>query len=305
MCVKYSDLYSLNFDYLNNFFVKMWDVDNSKFNACFFEAKLGMNIVKDCQDNKKLSEQLSQFFVSEHFTEGPGTAMFKEYLQGTQLCYSNGERLLKEFGGADPFRIQVLVNYVLGISQDKEMHFLPGERRAYLQLMCESGFLSGSQCFFNIGDEGAYKYQPEALAAKFLKENPQIKTLTIGCGKNTTTRPGSCLFRRKEDHQHDALRIDLSAVMGPDVVVDMHNLNFWKAIPDHYFENIEDHTYGYFLLENPASAETLREVFRTLKPGGCLLFDLPFKSESQHIPLLKQAGFSVEGENAKKAFKNS
>jgi SAM-dependent methyltransferase len=290
MSVKYFDLYLLNFNYLNNFFAKMWTVQNAKFNASFLEAKLGSFLLDDYARNEKIIALVEKLNLGAS----------KEHLEDMKTCNTNITNLLSSFGGSDSFKIQELVNNILGISQNEDIHFLPGERREYLQLMCKSGFLSGKGCFFipNVKEEGLYKYHPELLAAKFLKENPHIKTLTIGCGKNVHTRPGSCLFRRAEDHAHAALRIDISAMMGPDVVVDMHHPDFWKVISEHYFENIEDHTYGYFLLDNPSSPQTIREVFRTLKPGGWLLFDLPLKEE--HIVLLKEAGFSIEGEEPTK-----
>lgn len=99
----------------------------------------------------------------------------------------------------------------------------------------------------------------------------------------------------------NSFKIDIAATIGPDLVVDMHNLDFWKAIPAEYFENIQDHTYGYMLFESETSQQTVQEIFRTLKPGGFLTMDHDFKEEQ--IMLLKDAGFSVSWGTTKMARK--
>lgn len=194
------------------------------------------------------------------------------------------EKIFAEFQGADPYHIQDCVNIVLGISGAEKRPSMEIAQQ-YFAMMKESGFLTCNQELF---DE---KYQPGILASKFLEEKPHITTLTIGCGKAVKLYFSSCYFRKPEEHVHDSFNIDISAAIGPDLVVDMHNLDFWKAIPDEYFENIQDHTYGRMLFESETSELTVQEIFRTLKPGGFLTMDHVF--EEENVLMLKNAGFSI------------
>jgi len=90
-------------------------------------------------------------------------------------------------------------------------------------------------------------------------------------------------------------------MMGPTLVVDIHDPDFWKLIPNERFESVVDHTSGYFLFDDPKAEDTIQHLFRTLKHGGYL--ELDFSFEEKHIGLLESAGFTIDINNPKIAIK--
>lgn len=283
MTIKYFDLYSLNFSNLDRFLASLDTIQDESLKLEFLEARSREQVV-----TKTFNKEQAAFDIM-------GGELKENWIQ-TRII---SEKMFAEFQGADPYDIQDCVNIILGISGAEKRPSMEITQQ-YFTMMKESGFLACNQGLFDV----ELKYQPGILAAKFLTENPHITTLTIGCGKAVKYYYSSCYFRKPEEHVHDSFDIDMTAGIGPDLVVDMHNLDFWRAIPGQYFENIQDHTYSHALFESKTSELTVQEIFRTLKPGSFLTMDHAFNKEQ--ITLLENVGFSVSyWGNQKKAQKPS
>jgi hypothetical protein len=303
MTIKYFDLYSLNFSHLNFFLQNLNTLEPNDLQSQFLEAGRAETMKDTFGREAEMENLLMQVLNLQGNKETPADKMMQQAVRNTQEVRFHIEKILEEFQGSDPFKIQHLVNRVLDISQNEEVPCPIELRQQYFTRMKESGFLTPGPELLNWEEEKSVKYQPGALAVRFLEEHPEIKTLTIGCGESAKTYSASCYWRRADHHIENSFKIDLTSGIGPDLVVNMHNLDFWKGIPDGRFENIYDHTYGYFLLDDASSTNTISHIFRTLKPEGCLHMDHSFKDN--HKTLLTQAGFIIaEGETqriAKKA----
>lgn len=293
--IKYFDLYTLDFSHIDAFRTGLEKLEDSELKTKFLKATSAEAQKENREKNlsvRKMFEE--QVFTQPDFDKGPGSKMLREAYDLVKTCCENADHLLDEFNGADPFEVQELVHVVLGItdkirtscSDADQISYSPECKKQYLELMKESEFLIANSCFEAVEP---LHYEPAKLAAQFLELNPDVKTLTLGCGKNTNTYIAGCSFRRAEDHARPSFMIDLNSSVGPDLVVDMHNLDFWKVIPNEYFENIQDHTYGNFLFQKE---ETVREIFRTLKPGGFLLMDHVFEEKDREQ--LKNVGFVLD-----------
>ncbi len=289
--IKYFDLYTLDFSCVKQFAAGLENFEDSELKTAFVKAISAESNRANHAHNLSVIQVLENLvFAAPEIQKNPNK-IFTDLYKDTKTCCENADNLLAEFNGADPFEIQELVHVILGISEKihtecsegVEASYSAEVKQQYYNLMKETGFCISNFC------EEPIKYEPGKLAIKFLEENPDVKTLTLGCGKNVNMYPTACSFRRENDHAHPSLKIDLYSTIGPDLVCDMHNQDFWNAIPNEYFENIQDHTFGPFLFEND---RTLHEVFRTLKPGGSLLMDHPFKAE--HRKQLENAGFKFE-----------
>jgi hypothetical protein len=282
--INYLNIYSLNFSKINDFKSLVNSFGNDlqpKFQAAFRADLINEGITK----GKSMLNFMSRA-LGENNEDTPGARAFSEIKTNIIQAGQNAQTILAQYGGADPYRVQALVSYVLGI-EDIEQPVSDEVKKEYLLAMKSSGFLNTSYSPTN-----PLIYQPGPLAFQYLITHPEIKAMTIACGEAGKDTPGSCHFRRIEDHSTASFTIDLSAAMGPNVVVNMHDPNFWRSIPNERFEKILDHSYGYFLFDDQQSANTLQNLFRVLQPGGYLKMDHPFREN--HIVMLRNAGFSVE-----------
>jgi SAM-dependent methyltransferase len=299
--INYFNFYSLDFSRVNNFEIIIEQDENelaSQFGSALKAERMKSDLARYEMAKETLERTLSLFTGKE---EMPGCKIFKQTISEIQKANIDANQVLCKHNGVDPFEVQEITHRILGIPKNRKDTISDELRQHYFDLMKKSGFLITEYASVNRSMEQTIDYLPSSLALEFLKNHPEKKTLTIGCGEAGKTYAASCHFRRSEDHNEPSFTIDVSACQQPDLVVDMHDLDFWKAIPNEHFENIFDHSYGYFLLENPHSKETLQSIFRTLKPGGFLKIDLPFKEA--HKLLLQDVGFVVEDGERKEAKK--
>ncbi len=302
--INYFNIYSLNFSHLSDIKQQIalcqgplcQDPLRFKLEEAFNKAT---KIKADIEVDKMQSQVLSM--VIEMNPDNPGRPLFIKSLEEIQQTVLNRENLLEQFNGADPFAIQDLVHHILGISQSIESPFSEESRQQCFLLMKESGFLCTNYSSVNTKEDSPISYQPHLLASAYLEEHPGIQTLAIGCGEAGNTYKGSCHFRRTGDHVDRLFSIDLTAEMAPNLVVNMHDLDFWKGITDERFESIVDHTYGFFLFEDPNTPETVQHIYRTLKPGGYLEMDHSF--DEKHSELLESVGFTMDINNTRIAIK--
>jgi len=309
--INYFDFYSLNFSQVNSF-KTIVEQDQaqapnelgsqlcSALNAQRMKSALSRYEKSIETLNRVLLLPLNQEKMSGQ-EEMSGDRMFKKQISEMQEANANANQILCNYNGADPFEVQEITHRILGIPKNHQDAISHELRQHYFDLMKKSGFLITEHASVNQQTEQTINYLPSSLALELLKNHPEKKTLTIGCGEAGRTYAASCHFRRSEDHRELSFTIDISAAQQPDLVVDMHDSDFWRVIPNSHFENIFDHSYGYFLFENPHSKETLQSIFRTLKPGGFLKMDLPFKED--HQLLLQDAGFIIEAGEQTKASK--
>ncbi len=285
--INYFNLYSLDFSRVNNLRVAIGE-NQDKLGLEICSALNGGSTKNSCELAETVIERLSPF------QEGKNEEV-KKMLSNAKQALLLSQETLSNYGGACPFQIQEIVHQILGISE--QAPFADQLRETYFTLMQKSGFLSTEHRSINLRID----YQPGALAAGFLKAHPEKKTMAIGCGASTKTHVTACHYRLAEDHATDPFSIDLFANLGPDVVVNMHDEAFWKAIPDERFTKIFDHTMGNFLFEDARTKNTLKELFRALSPGGSLMMEHAFQEE--HKGLLREAGFTVGEGIAKEASK--
>jgi hypothetical protein len=209
----------------------------------------------------------------------PMSQHFKSAIDLYDKAITAAKEILEKYSGTDPYQMQEIVHRVLGISKTP---LVDGLKESYLKIMEESGFLQVRERSVKVG----------ALVAQLLGDRPEIEQLNLGCGDAGKDCIGSCHFRRENDHGSHAMTIDLYASIGPTIEVDMHDKEFWAAIPNDRLLKVSDHTYGRFLFEDQRSKETLSQIYRTLKTGGTLAMDHPFNDE--HIPWLTEIGFVID-----------
>ncbi len=283
--INYFNIYSLNYSRINDFKNAMSSFTDDlqpKFQAAF-----RTDDIKDNIKGEKRCRELLKTSLSNTKEENPGTRMFAESVIDLSKSIENAEALLAKYKGVNPYQIQTLINYVFGI-EDLQLPISNEIKKNYFLAMKSSGFLSTPYSPL----EQPLVYQPGLLAAEFLSQHPEIKTITLGCGEAGNIKIGACHIRRKLDHATPSLTIDLSASMGPNVVVNMHDPHFWESIPSDRFENVFDHSYGYFLFDDPRAANTLQHIYRVLQSGGYLKMDHYFREE--HVQMLTKAGFHIE-----------
>lgn len=286
--ISYFNLYSLNLSKISDFknaTTSFTDGLQSKFQAAF-EAG---NINEILKTSKGQLEQLS---LMEK--QMPENRVFSEMVAGTTQINKNAQAILDKYNGIDPYDVQRLVNCVLGIESLDDIQLSEEIKKNYLLAMKESGFLNSSSSL----SEPQFIYQPGPITAEYLSQHPEMKTMTLACGEAGNLSLGACHFRRKKDHAEPSFNIDMTASIGPHVVANMHDPDFWSSIPDGRFENIYDHSYGYYLFEDKRAGNTVQNLCRVLKSGGHLTMDHPFKEED--VDMLQKVGFSVEGKIAKK-----
>ncbi len=296
--INYFNIYSLDFSHLRDMKQQIAFCQEplaSQLESAFEATEIKSQLAKDKISSNALEK------VVEMSPENPGLPMFIQTLSNIQQTNRYRENLLEKFDGADPFAIQVLVHHILGIPQTIEPQSSDETRQQCFLLMKKSGFLQTDYSSVNTAEERPLLYQPHILASAYLEEHPEIQTLAIGCGEAGETYSASCHFRRAGDHADKLFSIDHSAMMGPTLVVDIHDPDFWKLIPNERFESVVDHTSGYFLFDDPKAEDTIQHLFRTLKHGGYL--ELDFSFEEKHIGLLESAGFTIDINNPKIAIK--
>jgi hypothetical protein len=278
--VHFFDLYSLHYSAADQVRAKLPEASSS-FTKEVKQAFNGLRIKeRKKEDEPKLN--MIKMMVLPNFEEGnPGLKMCQKMVENGERAIASMENVLSTYSGCDPYAIQKIVHQLLGFSGEN----VP-EKAAYLKILQETGFLTLKQ------EASSLSYRPERLAAGLFQSRPEVKALYIGCGEAGKTYVGSCYFRRAEDHAKASFSMDLAPDTGADLSVDMHNQEFWQAIPDERFEEISDHTYGHFLFEDKNSESTLRQMHRVLKPGGRLAMDHDFSDDEQKI--LKETGFIVE-----------
>jgi hypothetical protein len=282
--INYFNIYTLDFSRINAFkqaVSSFTDDLQPKFQAAF-----RAEIVKERLENGKKIHKVVTKALAGSNEDTPGSQMFSEMLTTINQSGQHAQQMLDQYGGVDPYEIQKLVNFMLGI-EDGQFSVSNEVKKDYLLVMKSSGFLSTAYTPTN-----PLVYQPETLAFEYLSQHPEIRTLTFACGEAGKDNFGSCHYRRAQDHAEASFTIDQTGSMGPDLVVNMHNPNFWKSIPDGRFEKILDHSYGYFLFEGDQATDSLQNLYRVLQSGGYLKMDLPFRE--QHVAMLKKAGFFVE-----------
>ncbi len=276
MSIKsYFDVYSIDFSKVAEFQSRIQSFENTPLKTSIEEAIEAKLFKSDLEKEKRMQSIF---------------ALAGDELPELTECITSKEKGLKEFGGADPFKVQELVHHILGVPTASVSKTSLEEREYYFQAMRETQFLatslsSLSECF-------AVDIRAQVL--ELFKNNPNINELNMGCGFANNYYLGSCKFRRSDSHGDNCLRIDFSAAAGPHLVVDMHNPAFWESISDGCFNKISDHTYGCFLFEDPSSEKTLQSIHRTLAKGGCLEMDHCFNPD--HVSLLRKCGFEAQVE---------
>jgi hypothetical protein len=291
MTVKYFDLYSLNFNNFNVFCAQIETFPENAFKSELCNAKTAKHLTERFQKEQAFYELLNS--VMETTQELKPKELFKQEWEAWNTSRENFKNLQAQFYGADPYDIQHLVNIVLGISEDDRFPCSLELRTDCFALMKKTDFLVTKYEPFNKIDNHLPKYQPGILASKFLEEHSDIQTLTIGCGWKSKHVGGICYTNKHHEHIAKSFDIDLFAAIGPDLVISMHNEDFWKSIPNDRFNIIQDHTNTNILFEGDSSAQTIQAIFRTLKPGGKLCMDHYF--EEKDIAQLKNSGFKVTG----------
>jgi hypothetical protein len=280
----------LNFSNLNNFCTQIENFPEDSFKLQLLNAKTAKLYTEKFEKEKEL------YNLFPTLIETSETEKQKNFLRNICQSWNTGlknfQNMKTQFHGADPYSIQHLVNIVLGISEDDRYPCSPELRSNYFILMKKTEFLVTN------ADSHLLKYQPGVLASKFLKEHSDVQTLTIGCGWAAQNISGICYDSKPHEHNNNSFSIELFAGIGPDLVVDMHNPDFWTAIPNDRFETIQDHTNAHFLFIGDSSTQTIQSIFRTLKPGGELRMDHYF--EEKDITQLKSIGFEVIAETKAK-----
>jgi len=175
----------------------------------------------------------------------------------------------------DPYKVKEAVDVVLGIGSTFEMS--SADKQTYFDLLTRVGFLKTP-----FSSPFCVRYNPGTAAQKILQTDPSITRLILGCGRNVNYHP-SCGFEQHEN----ALFIDQSSHIAPDVLTDMHRVNFWKKIPTARFIAVLDHTNGSFVF---GQARTIKEIYRVLAMGGSFSLAHPFTDEfpPEDAPLYQQ-----------------
>lgn len=268
--ISYFNVYSLDFSNLDSFKSKVEDLE-----SCLLRDYLNNTLSgKNLNSYLEKAEKMQRLFT---IMPGPACPELSQSIENTS-------NLLKEFSGCDPYELQNVVHCILGIPTTLEFDTSEKIKQSYFEAMKTSGLLRTAQSI-------DYKYEPHLLTAECLKSHPELNKLVIGCGKLCLTNLGSCYFRRPQDHGNNCFTIDISSSIGSDVVVNMHNPDFWSVIPDERLEKVADHTYGDFLFEDSLSAATLQNIHRVLKSNGILEMGNSFKRE--HCDLLEKCGFQI------------
>lgn len=292
--INFFNIYTLDFSCLHAFKEKIVSQDDA-LKSKLQEAIKAQTIRKDLENTKRMYELLS-------LPELAASKQINLCLENCSKSIQYTENLLKEYSGADPFEVQEVVHEILGIAQITDTQILDSTRKKYFESMKESGFLRTKYTSINHNEDQLSIYQPHLISGNFLKNHPEVQTLTIGCGVHGQTKIGSCYFRIPEDHQLQSYKIDISTEIGPDLIVNMHDCLFWQSIPNERFERVFDHTYGFFIFNDEQhSTNTLKELYRILKFGG--YFKLDFPIEGPHAEQLTQLGFKIDSDNSKIARK--
>ncbi len=265
--INYFNMYSLDFSYVGQLkeALKLQEEDEIR---PLMENALKATTIRNGLEQRSLNKSMLIEFPQ-----------FKKAIELIDKASTAATGILEKYSDADPYELQEIVHRILGISKKPLAEEL---KQTYLKIMQQSGFLQLKDMKIKVGDQ----------VAQLFRERPEIDWLNLGCGEAGRDAVGSCHFRREKDHDTRAMTIDLSVLMGPNIVVDMHDVEFWDAIPNEKFSTINDHSYGYFLFDEQRSNQTLSQIFRTLKPGASLIMDHAFKDE--HKSCLREIGFILD-----------
>lgn len=296
---NYFNLYSLDYskvDSLKQLIANHKDPLQQELSDALNGTTIQAKLAENAMHTNALSAAL------EVMSGSPGVFIIENTLQSTKQTDDYLRKLLEQFSGTNPFAVQALVHRILGIAGSQEPLFSEAQlRQEYFLEMKQSAFLRSDCASINTAQEQPIVHQTETYVSTFLNEHPEIQTLALGCGEVGQTYSASCYFRRIEDHKQKVFAVDIAAGNGADVIANMHDLSLWKAIPNERFDCIADHTYSFVLFEDPLAQETIREIHRTLKPGGQLKFDHHF--EQAQIEMLERSGFKMDESNPKWAIK--
>ncbi|MCE2982407.1 MAG: hypothetical protein LW832_02460 [Parachlamydia sp.] len=226
--------------------------------------------------------------VLRYLGDGPAASGVKELKEQYEKIAQNiYQRITNETEG-DYHRIRGVVFEILSMPKLEEVNQLELCRK-YFDLMKKSQF-------FNVEAESLdqFSYDPGKEADYFIKSNPDIKSIALGCSKTVNQYHSFCLHKKKWPQEwHDkAMTIDINYYSGADIVSDMHDPKLWNEIPKDYFEEVSDHTHGSFLFDH---SDTLRLIRDCLKPNGRLTFEL--SPDETSCAALETSGFVVEEGN--------
>lgn len=286
--INYFDIYSLDFAHCKKFFDTISDREDPISHE-FLEA------LKSEQWKEPTGTRIKMINALKKMLENGPDEFIEDLIKVNEAPNNHIINLLKVTEGTNPYLIQTVVHQILGIS-DKNEQASADLRQEYFEILKTSGFL---HCDYMNVNTGAIPHNPGVLAERFLNEHQDVKTLIIGCGEARKTYAPLCTPTLKTQHRpHDqpALQIDISANMGPDIVTDVHNPEFWSMIPNERFADISDHTNGHFVFEGENSGNTLLEMYRTLEPNGSYSTIHHILKEDKEK--LEKAGFFVEGNRA-------
>lgn len=302
MTVNFHGIYTLNFSKKQFFLSELEGFPEGPFKERFQSALNGKKLLGLLQQNQTIQGSAQQILgQNQAFADMPGFNAFAAIAKEAEEAISQCEKMNISYQGTDVFLIQNLVHYLLGITTDLDLEVEPEMKQRYLWEMLKSHFLQINHILPLV-------YKPGEIASQFLSTHPELKILAIGCGENRKLYAGSCQSRRAEDHQQNVFSIDLSADMGPDLPVDMHDLSFWELIPNKRFDKICDHSRLQLLVDDIVKSKmTCQHVFRTLKPGGSLHMDSILTDD--HKLMLRAIGFEIDSDNeaciAKKGFSST
>ncbi|MEM1283092.1 MAG: hypothetical protein AAGG81_06015, partial [Chlamydiota bacterium] len=248
---------------------------------------------------KEVSDELELLQIAyDRFGGGIGVAEgFQQVLQEKQLKkeetfqrIDDGTELNYDVG-----KVQRMVNQILNIEASK---CVDSEKSKVLQLLTGSGALKLNPELFEDVVKMKFKYNPVPYLLNFLEKHRDIKTVLLGCGRDLDEEV-YCMKRFGHSHEVPSLRIALDALQVPDVIIDMHNADLWGAFEDNSLESVGDHTNSNLILfDDKHSAETLRMIFRKLKPGGFLQLGSRSQIYDKHAEMLESCGFIVHRDNS-------
>lgn len=300
--IKYFNAYSINLDAADKAYTELQDSDlPSSFRATLNYALKGMHfteILKQCTDSIEGAE-MTLALVDSSF---PGIGTINRVIQINQQKCEELNATIKHYGGVDPFAIQSVVNAILGIQkrcvasclaeQDDVSGLSTKEKTQCYEFLKRTQLLVSDQEWFSEDGKEINGQTASEYFSQYLRENPNVTKLIIGCGIGVRTQTSSC-FERMPDHNLDnAATLSLDAMDGSDIIGDMHDPELFKNVPNDYFERIEDHTKGESI-NTPGMPlpNTFATLFRVLQPGGSLVFE--WIADPKHLQTLQDSGFLV------------
>lgn len=180
------------------------------------------------------------------------------------------------------------------------------QREKLSEIFTKSGFLIKKPT----EQEQAELENPRTRVVKLLQNHPDIDTLLIGGGNYPLEMPGIPLHTIRDSK---IMTIDANPLSSPHVTANIHNADLLTALPNNRFSKIIDETnhvpFGQALGRDDGlydnNIETLRQLYRTLKPGGVYEWTgwyhehkkTSHEISPQEKELLEKIGFKLEFEN--------